>query len=154
MGYVMTLCRRSFLLIPLIVAVLATAAPAQLTTVETDAATYDPGQTVRITIHNPSDQTATLNSVPGYAILHEETGNCMYGCLGLPDLTILEAGENIVHNWDTSIHPDPVGTYTVFVHEVGTGAPPDPAPPSITYTLGNPTANKRKAWSGIKSFYR
>ena len=127
---------------------------AQQLTVETDAATYYMGQTVQVTIHNPTANNVDITSSPYFAIVHDGAGGCRYGCLGLPVMTIVTPGETIVIGYDTGMNPDPAGQYLISVHEFLAGTFPPGDPPTTTYTLLDPTANEDKVWSSLKTLYR
>ncbi len=132
----------------------ASGAIAQFLTVETDAETYTLGQTVRVTIHNPTASTVDCNSYPIFGIIHEESGSCRLGCVGLPVMEPIAAGETRVHDHSTSEYSDPVGVYRVVVFESMVSFPPLTTPPTTFYTLTDPTPNKDIPWGGMKSLYR
>jgi len=150
----MTRCHHRSIFVFMIVASLSTLGAAQDLTVVTDAAVYNLGATVEITIHNPTDHNVDITSSPYFGIVHVETQNCMYGCLGLPVMSTLSAGETVVFQYDTSWNPDPVGYFQVVVFESTIGSIPPPPPPTVEYRLIDPTGNEDKNWCSVKTLYR
>ena len=144
----------SSLVLMAVILVFATPAAAQILTVETDLAVYVVGAVVQITIHNPTEEPATLVSWPFTFITHEETNACVWGCVGLPVVTEVMPGETLVEHHHTSFLPDPPGTYRVTIAEAGTGLPPLPPSNWTEYELLEPISSEKMAWGGVKSLYR
>jgi len=97
-----------------VLCITAASADAQLSVV-TDATQYSQGDVVPITIHNAGPNPAHFNSFPACFIYHLGTMECVYGCLGLPELWELNVGQTIVFEYDPSEDaiPDAIGWYRV-----------------------------------------
>jgi len=130
----MTRCHHRSIFVFMIVASLSTLGAAQDLTVVTDAAVYNLGATVEITIHNPTDHNVDITSSPYFGIVHVETP--------------------VVFQYDTSWNPDPVGYFQVVVFESTIGSIPPPPPPTVVYRLIDPAGNEDKQWSSLKTLYR
>jgi hypothetical protein len=139
-----------FFLLPLAFTLCAPVALAQLT-VATDQAKYLVGDVVRITIHNAGPGVATFTSYPGYLIVHVESGLCVAGCVGLPVLWELPAGDLVKETHATGAGPDPAGIYLVTL----LGTSPDPGSVLKTsYVLNASVPARYTPWGSIKSLYR
>lgn len=134
----------------LLLAALPTAA--QNVTVETDQDVYHVGDLVEITVSNLGPADAQFLSAPYIAIIHLETDDCIYGCVGLPVITPFPAGAVHVESWDTGQFPDRPGTYRVSAAVAMAGLGRDVT--SAVYTLVDPTPNAALTWSGVKTLYR
>ncbi|MBC8423262.1 hypothetical protein H8E07_03990 [bacterium] len=150
----MTCCHRKCLFVFMAIFFLSSLGAAQDLTVVTGATSYNLGETVEITIHNPTDHTVEINSYPYLGIVHEETQSCVYGCVGLPVMESISAGETVVIQYDTSTNTDPAGSYQIVVYEFQAGTFPPPPLPTTEYTLIDPTGNEDKQWSSLKTLYR
>lgn len=128
----------------------AASAHAQLTVV-TDRDDYTAGEVVLITIHNAGPGVATFASTPGWYIRHVESGECIDGCLGLPMLWDMPAGQTIDVAHDTSLAPDLIGHYEVVL----TGMSGDPGSILVAaYELMVPVFDTADTWGGVKSLFR
>ncbi len=132
----------------------AAAAPAGELVVELDADSYMMGDTVLVTVTNPTGQTVSCNSEPVFAVLSQDGTACYFGCAGLPVMIDIPPGGVLEYGYDTGFNPDPAGEYVVKVHESGTGSFPLPEPPRAYYTLVDPTPNEAEVWGGVKTLYR
>lgn len=81
--------------------VVALPASAQLT-VTTDRPEYLPGEIVLITIHNAGPSVAQFVSEPPLTVVQVATGECCFGCVGLPVVFDLAPGATILRTYDTA----------------------------------------------------
>ncbi|MFO7653551.1 MAG: hypothetical protein R6X25_06980 [Candidatus Krumholzibacteriia bacterium] len=126
----------------------ASPATAQLT-VATDAATYTVGDVVTITIANGGPSEAMFISTPWYAITHVEPDTCVFGCIGLPEISYLAAGASEVYSRYTAA--DGPGHYLIQL----AGSSNDPGSIlSTTYLLENGTPSAPVTWGEIRRLYR
>jgi len=128
------------------------AAQAGVLTVETGQAVYATGDPIQITITNPTTEPVELSSDPCYSIVHDATQTCVVGCLGLPVITTILPGESLVYEHGSYLLPDPVGFYTVTVHELDGGAPADPLP-TTQYFLEDVIESESTTWGAVKALY-
>jgi len=128
-------------------AICLAAAPllAQVVTVTTDKDEYIVGETVHAIMHNAGPGSAWIVSTPYFSVVHVEAEECLFGCVGLPEVTELPEGESVAMDWDTGDRPDEPGTYRIRGHAGG-----DPA----TYTLTASVPVEPLSWSAIKTLYR
>lgn len=128
----------------------APAAFGQLTVV-TDQAGYTVGDMVHVTIHNAGPGVATFVSYPAFSIWHAETGDCVYGCIGLPVVWDLPVGATEAGQHDTGLGPDQPGHYTVSL--AGTSGDPGSIL-TATYELTAPVAADASTWGAVKVLFR
>lgn len=128
----------------------ASAAFGQLTVV-TDQADYTVGDIVHVTIHNAGPGVATFVSYPAFAITHVESGDCVFGCVGLPVVWDLPVGGTELGEHDSGAGPDQPGHYTVWL--AGTSGDPGSIL-STTYELTAPVAADVSTWGAVKSLFR
>ena len=128
----------------------APAAFGQLTVV-TDQAGYTVGDLVHVTIHNAGPSVATFVSEPPLVIWHVESGDCVYGCVGLPVVWTVPVGGTVQGVHDTGYGPDLSGHYTVSL----AGSSGDPGSIlATTYELTAPVAVDASTWGAVKSLFR
>ncbi|NTV04633.1 hypothetical protein HGA89_06980 [bacterium] len=146
--------RRSIriLILSAISCIAAATAQAQLT-VDTDATQYSQADIVTVTVHNAGPSLALFASSPPFFIYRIGTSECVYGCVGLPILWEMNAGETIVTVYDPSedAGPDPIGWYRVELN----GTSSDPG--SILhcdYQMLEVVPIGSGSWGGVKALYR
>lgn len=144
---------RMFAVVSILLATAALPAAAQNITIETDQSVYHVGDLVEITVSNLGPADAQFMSAPYIAIVHLETEDCIYGCVGLPVITPFPAGEIHVETWNTGLFPDQPGTYEVGAI-VAIQEPGRSERTSAVYTLVDPTPAAERTWGEVKSLYR
>lgn len=131
---------------------IALPASAQLT-VATDKPEYLPGEIVHITIHNAGPSAAQFVSEPPLGIWHVATGECCFGCTGLPVVFDLAAGASLAFGYDPLQCPldDRAGLYHISL----AGSSPDPGSIlSTTFTVLSTVDVERRSWGAWKSRFR
>jgi len=138
------------LLVSLALCLAAATAGAQVT-VATDSPQYAQGDTVRITIHNAGPSHVYFSSFPAYTLYNQDTQQCYYGCLGLPEFWQFAIGSTLTYQRDTGAHPDAPGRYSVTLTCDTIN------PDSILachYDLTPALAAEGAAWGAVKALYR
>lgn len=131
---------------------LALPASAQLT-VSTDRPEYQPGEIVRITIHNGGPSVAHFVSEPPLTVVHVATDDCCYGCVGLPVLFDLAPGATISSMYDTAScgSGNLVGEYLVTL----AGASGDPGSVlTATFLVLDAIQVEPVGWGAVKGRFR
>lgn len=142
--------KQRVLFVLLSLALCAPASFAQLTVV-TNQASYTVGEVVQITIHNAGPSAATFTSYPSFSIWHTESGDCVYGCAGLPEIWTLPVGGTVIASRGTDVEPDQPGHYDISL--AGTSIDPGSIL-SAEYELMMPVTAVTGTWGGIKGLYR
>ena len=114
--------------------------------ISTDKPAYEVGEIVRITAQNLGPEDEELVSFPYFVIGNQDSGQCIYGCLGLPVVDPFPAGATIQRDWDTGERPDEPGTYVVQVATL--------EGPSTTYVLNAAVPQQKDSWTALKARYR
>ncbi len=130
----------------------AASAVAQLSVV-TDATQYSQGDIVPITIHNAGPNQASFNSFPACFIYHLGTMECVYGCVGLPEMWELNVGQTIAFAYDPAEDaiPDPIGWYRVELN----GNSIDPGNIlHCDYQMLEIVPYESGSWGAVKALYR
>lgn len=128
---------------------LVAAAPvAAEVTVTTDKPAYVVGEIVTITIHNSGPGDVEFLAYPLYMIINSMTGNVIFGWDRVAQSTIFPPGHTEQFTRDTSLVPDGLGQYAIFLNlhfgwDVWT-----------SYRLRSTVDIESMAWGGIKALYQ
>lgn len=133
------------LLVALVAALLFTNAIAEVT-ITTDKSSYEVGEIVLIEAHNHGPEDEWIVSTPWFTIWNADEETCVYGCLGLPEVTEFPAGETVSMDWDTGSSPDAPGNYSVRINVLDG--------PAANYGLTVGVSREQHGWTALKSRYR
>lgn len=129
-------------------------ASAQLT-VATDHQEYHLSQIIHLTIHNAGPHVAWFASEPVFTVTRLSSGECFYGCVGLPVLSELAAGATWLLDFDTAQcwvpGPGVFGDYRIDL----TGSSGDPGSVlATTFRIYDVVDVQSLAWGTLKGTYR
>ena len=112
----------------------------------TDQPEYSVGEIVHISAYNAGPDVEQFLSAPFFAIVNDDTNDCIFGCIGLPVITPFAVGETVSMDWDTGAIPDVPGHHTVTV-AVTDG-------PTVGYILTDAVPVETHTWGTLKAVYR
>jgi len=115
-------------------------------TIYTDKAEYALDETVFISVHNDGPDDTAFSSWPFVYITEVNSGECYYGCAGLPVVTEFPASTTANDSWDVGASGAPPGTYRIEVNVLGTTV-------STTVRVYEVLPTDSPAWSTIKAQY-
>jgi hypothetical protein len=116
-------------------------------TITTDKTSYEVGEMVHIEAHNHGPDAEWIVSTPWFTIWNADEETCVYGCLGLPDVTEFPAGETVSMDWDTGLYPpDQPGNHAVRINVLDG--------PAASFVLTGGVANEEQGWTALKAQYR
>lgn len=128
---------------------LVAAAPATAkVTVTTDKPVYVGGEVVTITIHNSGPGDVAFDVYPLYMIISSDTGRVIFGWDRVAQSTVFPAGHSEQFTRDTSVAPDPLGQYAVFLNlHLGVDV-------WTVYQLRSSVGIEAAAWGSVKALFQ